>query len=520
MKKFKNILLAVVLAFAFCLPVFGLAGCDWNETTTTKSGLGTFATDVVKAGNGYLKSLVKQHTALVKKYELDQEHDDPWEPTWEGNDQQVYEALAGKIEHYWDDNAFGYVLDEAMMLCVSKPGTLYSVGDSYAKVEETDQGFVSTMTYSEQDFKSYQEMKAVYEGNKLVRIEMMGTELAYSQDWEVWGVNRYYKEVLDLKTNMNYSCDLLAIIPEKETSTEPGAGEGAYANPSKEYWNGLEIFLDAYNSGNFSNDLLGKVYDGDVLDLGESNFVIEKLDAVEFEDEYRNIYSILRAIKNVGVTLEYVAAEGVPEYGIFDGVNLPDITDEIYEEIDSQLDYYIDYNGIFIKESELVPSYDQMVSALTQIVKIARDYEKWTDEMPAEPLNIREGTEYQGSFDYDDFPYQINIKLDTERVDYIETMLYYIKHTNKEDWEGELAIYYFDVNQRSSQFPTSQYPDPSLIYVRQELTEIDVDGNHSYWFTEENAEFGEGSGQWVFGFTLDATGKVTALEFWNDEAQE
>ena len=131
MKRFKNFLLAFVLMLAFCLPVFGLVGCDTNKS---EMGIDTAAFDVVKAGNGCLSSLVKQHTALVEKYELyGEEHP----VDWENNDQAVYQRLSEMIPNFWNDGPLSNIMNYVPIFVVAEPGELY-IADGWLKAEKTE----------------------------------------------------------------------------------------------------------------------------------------------------------------------------------------------------------------------------------------------------------------------------------------------------------------------------------------------------------------------------------------------
>ena len=507
MKKLKNILLAFVLVFALCLPVFGLVGCDAKN----ESGLNSVATDVIKVGNGYLTSLVKQHTALVEKYELNREHEDPWEPAWEGDDAQVYENLTNRIQNYWDiDNPLVAMAEYAISANVMEPGKLYYSGRRLVNVEETNDGFILSSSGSNGDEKEYGYFRFVYDGNKLARAEASNIMYTYLEDWELWGACVFDKQVYDFKTNMAYTIQIEGKIPEKEVEEDPGeVGGEAYEMTSKEYWNGLEIFLNAYNSGKFPTELMLQIYNGKLFN--DYQTYAQSLDKYELSDP--DFYTNLRAMKKAGVVLDYTKVEDIPEYSIFDGEDMPDMPENVYDAMDAAMEYYLlGDNGLFINEKETEIDYKSTVKALRQVVRIVRDYEEWLNNMPTAPESFHEETVCEWDETYPHFPYKVALEMDN--IDYFDTMLDYIEHTDKDHW-GSKLLYDVELILESVEHGEDS-TDYHYFDAHPEMTTKDAEGNITYFFADVDT-YGYGE---YFSFTVNTKGKVIGVELYSETPQE
>ena len=72
-------------------------------------------------------------------------------------------------------------------------------------------------------------------------------------------------------------------------------------------------------------------------------------------DDDPDLSDFLRMTNKAGVDFEYAKLDDIPEYGIFDGEELPEISEDVLNELHGTADIYVMRdNGIFINKKELL----------------------------------------------------------------------------------------------------------------------------------------------------------------------
>ena len=162
---------------------------------------------------------------------------------------------------------------------------------------------------------------------------------------------------------------------------------------------------------------------------------------------------------------------------------------------------------IFANEKEFNVDYDTLLDALAQAVQIAKDYKTWDEGRTWLYLSSIES----GREDYQDFEYDVNFGDQTtaDAIEGLETMLEYLQSKTKANWDNRLLYNVWVIQESYEEHGGTAY---YYVDARPTLTDVDVDGNHTYWFTSEEANFD--NGQQFFGFTLDTQNKVTAVTFY------